>query len=646
MKVCSKCGKQFLDTAKFCDICGIELVEEVQRTEEPKEEWIFCTNCGTKLKADSQFCHQCGATMVAKKTKRKKGKGKYEEAGGSRSSKRGIAILVSVVIVTVVALGVWFGINQFSNSSGANNHYGMILKDNELSVLELKKPDEALIEITEELCDEDLSEYDLYDINSFVTWRKNGTLVFFPDKIDYDEGNISIYYRDLGDRESENVKIDSGVSCYFVNDAGDLVTYIKETNNDALYQYNFDSKEKIASDVYRVFVSAKGDVIYFLDYEGTLYVKKLGEDKRKLDSDVEYINYVSADYKTVYYIKNQSLYRIGAETEKQKIAADVAEVIKCYDSGQVYYSKNVETKLIDYIKNPNVLTSDTHEYVAEYGIGSYQTVQELYYYDGEKEILISGAMLNESISVAATAPMIIFAESENPSPQIAVEEDISVYDVENLIGEKMWESYVWVAASETQKTAIADQTAGYFSVDETGSTIYYLDDINASEGVADLYCVEQKDHQFQTANLVDTGVSNWNAGSFGGDLYTYFKDTQNSSGDFYVEGKLVDYDVELYSETTDSKRQMIYYYTDWDDENELGTLKMYDGERVQKVSDDVHTHVVNADGSLLYLYDYNTDREIGELYLYRSEEKNEKITDDVTGIIVAYSSQGSVQHGY
>lgn len=46
--ICSKCGKNIPDGAKFCGWCGARCGEKV------------CAACGTKLRSDQLFCHECG----------------------------------------------------------------------------------------------------------------------------------------------------------------------------------------------------------------------------------------------------------------------------------------------------------------------------------------------------------------------------------------------------------------------------------------------------------------------------------------------------------------------------------------------------------------------------------------------------------
>lgn len=171
---------------------------------------------------------------------------------------------------------------------------------------------------------------------------EDGKYVFFPDKFSNVDKGFNIYYREISNQDADAVKIDSGIKFYVVNSSATVVTYLKGEENN-LYQYGMsdDSKDKIASGVTNFEVSADGKKIYYLNSESGLYLKSSGEDKEKIASDVSGLVYVSEDFSTVYYVKDESLYKKVVGKEKVKIASDVTYVIKVYDSGELYYAKEV-----------------------------------------------------------------------------------------------------------------------------------------------------------------------------------------------------------------------------------------------------------------------------------------------------------------
>lgn len=51
---CPACGELILDDSKYCDMCGIELLQ--------------CLNCSTLGTPDDLFCPDCGKPMISRKT--------------------------------------------------------------------------------------------------------------------------------------------------------------------------------------------------------------------------------------------------------------------------------------------------------------------------------------------------------------------------------------------------------------------------------------------------------------------------------------------------------------------------------------------------------------------------------------------------
>lgn len=47
---CQKCGTENLDSSKFCDECGHNLLQN-----------LSCSKCGQTFKPDAKFCAECGA---------------------------------------------------------------------------------------------------------------------------------------------------------------------------------------------------------------------------------------------------------------------------------------------------------------------------------------------------------------------------------------------------------------------------------------------------------------------------------------------------------------------------------------------------------------------------------------------------------
>ena len=78
-KICSNCGNELSDTAKFCGKCGSKCEEGVQE----KEVKGMCQKCGNELVEKMKFCPKCGTEI---KTVESRDKSKIEQVTEMASS--------------------------------------------------------------------------------------------------------------------------------------------------------------------------------------------------------------------------------------------------------------------------------------------------------------------------------------------------------------------------------------------------------------------------------------------------------------------------------------------------------------------------------------------------------------------------------
>lgn len=343
MITCPNCGKPLPEGAKFCGECGARISVE--------EKTIFCPYCGQKTSASLPFCQQCGASIA-------------EDAGQSESSKPwkknffqaiprkffmigGAAAAALVLLVLVISLFA---------GHGSGNSYSLYLKDNEICYMDLSK--NTSMEVTSRLVNDSFfSDYLLANsgdvLGSYVAFSEDGKRIFFPDKLDTSNDEITLYFRDLKKPERESTKVDTDVSSYAINRAGDRVVYIKGSGSDGiLYTHNLKEKDKIASDVISFHVADDCKKVSYLTSDKNYYLWTQGKGSQKLASEISSIEHVSEDLSVVYYIKDGALYKQAAgQEDKEKIASDVSQVVKIYDSGELYYTKAdaVTQNLIDYV---------------------------------------------------------------------------------------------------------------------------------------------------------------------------------------------------------------------------------------------------------------------------------------------------------
>ena len=68
---CVACGRKIVDESRFCQYCGMPVLDALEREiPQPveKDSVLRCAKCGTELLEDSLFCDQCGTRVEEKKT--------------------------------------------------------------------------------------------------------------------------------------------------------------------------------------------------------------------------------------------------------------------------------------------------------------------------------------------------------------------------------------------------------------------------------------------------------------------------------------------------------------------------------------------------------------------------------------------------
>lgn len=710
MITCPKCNKELSDGTKFCDGCGAQIFET-----------IFCPNCGKQTSTEFAFCQSCGASITETPAEEQPAAAPAEKKKLPKKAIMfgGIGVAVVAVLILVISL--------FSGGGGkGENNYALYLKDSEIFFTDLKKDSEAwqltsrLVD-TDDVDDEDLADAG-YQLGLYTYMSEDGKYIFFPDKIGDDDDGFNLYYREVAKPDAEAVKIDSDVQSYTVNDSATLVTYLKGEEGN-LYQYKIgeDSKDKIASEVRGFEVSDDGKKIGYINSENSIYLKYADKEKEKIASDVSTLEYVTEDFTTVYYIKDGSLYKQVEGADKVKIASDVYDVIKIYDSGEIYYltSEAEEISLMDYVTDdmkdadasiaepsyPNYPSSPSRpswwnydtdaEYDAAYEAyeeayeawqaecdrmkTEYYAAREAYYaklsrdelredleeetldqssyslcfYNGTEEVVITDAFVggyyyDSSYTYASNAPVIAYeAYNQSNLEKVKLSEVESIYDIENMVEAALFSSSErYIAVKGTATVIEQEKEATNFRINSAGTEVYYIDDIPNEKNYGELYRISIADGVVGKAEVYDSDVYTGYCYFVNETDLKYFKDYKDGKGELYINKNKIDYDVDIYNVEVHSDLGKVFYFTDWNDEKDYGTLKVYDGKESVKIADDVHSFSVTPDGRVLYLYDYSLNYYKGELHEWSNGETR-KIDDDVVCVLpILYNKYRGYTYGW
>ncbi len=740
MRNCPNCGEAVADTAKFCGNCATPVPAEPQPEAEapaaaPVEEVqpeASAVSAPTAVETPVTEPASAAAAPAAPAAAPKKG-----------GVNKGLLIGgIGVLGVGAVAAAIGLAVTLF-NGKNDNIYY---YKDGELVASTLGKEPKHW-ELTDRLCDESLESYEISSLSYMMLLSDDGKTLFYPDRLDDETGLYTLYCRDADDSEAEPVKVDSDISFYAVNKKATVVYYIKGDDDDAtLYRKSLkdDSKTKIADGVESYFVAnadlsrilyfvseeverTEGDYVYTDVVEDIFEIVDDGEPVR-VDRGVDSLEYMNKDLTKLYYIKEDSLYFKKAGEEKVKIASDVYNVIKVYDSGTVYFVRQNESDVTlstyveddlkasdeameepvyptrpdypDYPEYPSWYDYDTtEEYDAAYDqylldYAEYEAecdrlddaydkacddyweadakydeklyrdrirenLQEftldvsgytLCYYNGSEIETVHDSVRYSYYSddevAADSAKMLFHAYEAKDMKKVKMSDmgdSFSVYDLEDQVREALFgstASYLANGAAAAELSVdFGEHDTGDLYFDEKGDYVYYF--LNTAENSieADLYRAPVTENGLGNEEQYDTEVY-FGQISFEGGYVVYFKDvpetddgyTDGNYGDLYIDKQLVDYDVARYELIFNTEEKVWYYLADYDEEDECGELKVYDGKENKSIGSDVVSFVVDHSDRLFYINDYSNTYRCGALY-YFDGKKSLKIDEDVTGVL-------------
>lgn len=676
MFICPNCQKKFKDGTVFCDACGTKLEEVAQ----------ICPACGAKNSLKATSCQACGTSFVPESNAPSADKPRKK-----LPIKWIVAAAGAVVVVVVLAIVL---INVLGGDSGSTKYnYSLYLKDDEIMFSNLSDDPQ---QVTSRLISSSLSSWIDADqmealgsaLEGYCFVSDDGNIIFYPDKMDIGSDGYTIYYRELNDPNADPVKVATDVREYTVSDDAAIVTYLKGSDDCLLYRYDrkSDSTEKIGSDVDDFKVSKDGKTVYYWSWDdekkdkGSLYVNRVGEEREKIDSDMSEFVYMTEDAETVYYLKDDSLYKKTESEDKEKIASDVASVLKVYESGEIYFLKSdtEEKSLKDYLYDDMKSQDASMEEPSSWEYEDYEDyekayeayraklkrdraremldyygdditwedqVSRLFYYDGSKAKVVTEGY--ESLTTyASDEPVIIFQASGSGSAnkvnlsELDFENISSYFDMSDLVSllkSDMQSNATRYIAVEGEATALESKDASYFRITSDGESIYYLDNIPEGKEYGELFEITISKGTVGEPKVYDSDVYRYSIRLLADDQLAYYKDVDSDgdNGELYVNKKRVDSDVAVGQVGYVKESDTLVYFVDWNDNKEMGTLKVYADGKATKVRDDVHDVGLSTTGDILYLYDYSNSSHKGDLYVYGSSEK---IDMDVSAIIPVYNA--------
>ena len=620
--------------------------------------------------------------------------------------KRLIAICAAAAVCAAVALLLI--LNPFGGR--ARNSSLLYFKDKELNFTFLPRVNP--ITVTDKLfADNDIYMSEMvvqYNYGTILT-SNDGRYIFYPDNLKNDD-TCTYYCRDLSrdnSKEDTAVKIDSDIYLTdpkVLSDDGRKFFYLKGSDR-RFYCYDMRDKIKIDNDVEYFYINAAGDYTVYIKTDGTIYEMDLknGNQKNKIDSDASIVRVIN-DANRVYYLKEGTLYLKDRDKDKEKISSDIYTVYSIIDGKGVYYTKYESNtySLMDYVLDDlyafdSKLTEpyypDYSDYMVEVWVESYwgstwneeleewgywdrsvdwdaydaavdqyyedleaynekldrdwmreqlienEVTQDnisLYYYDGEKETMITEniAYLNEWSDLCTAVVYTKYDIQDKEVEKFKLSELYSVDDVWNLAYSFLYSSESVHMAFEGEEISFTETKASSFYFSPKGDALYFLEDYSLDNGYGTLMKMEIKDGKVQSPVKVEDDVSDFRFGNGPeSDLLFCFKDEKYGSGDVYVDGKIIATDVYTESLYNYAGSQTIVYLGDYDTDKEKGTLYILRAGKPEKIAEDVSGFVTDGENSIVYIVDYNAKKQKGDAYLYNGSSKPVLIDTGVSALI-------------
>jgi len=700
MITCPKCNKELSDGTKFCDGCGAQIFETIfcpNCGKQTSTEFAFCQSCGASI-TETPAEEQPAAVPTEKKKLPKKaimfgGIGVAVVAvlilvislfsgGGKAKNDFTLYLKDSEIFFSDMKKDseAWQLTSRLVDSEDVDDDV-LAYAASTLGSYICTSEDGKYIFFPDKIADDD-DGFNLYyrelgnpeaeavkidsDIQSY-TVNTSATIVTY---LKGEEGNLYQYKL----AEDSKDKVASEVEGFEVSDDGTKIGYIN--SEGSLYlKYAGKDKEKIASEVTSLeYLTDDFKTVYYIK-EGSLYKQVEGEDRVKIASEVyrvikiyetgeiyyltseageiSLMDYVTDDMKTTdasitepsypnypnspsppswWDYDTDAEYAAAYEAYEDAYEAWEAECDRMeteyYAAREAWYAKQSRDELREYLE----------EEVLE------QSNYSLCFYNGTEATVITDAFVGDyydsDYTYASDAPVIIYeAYNQSSLEKVKLSEVESIYDIEEMVEAALFSSSERYIAVKTTATVVEqEKEARNFRINSSGTVVYYIDDIPDEKSYGELYRISITNGTVGKAEVYDSDVYTGYCYFAGDDKFIYYKDYKDRKGELYVNKVKIDYDVSVYSTVVYSDSDKVIYFTDWNDEKDYGTLKIYQGGESVKVADDVHNFSTMSDGRILYLYDYSLNYYKGELHVWENGETR-KIDDDVVAVIPVYETK-------
>ena len=242
--------------------------------------------------------------------------------------------VVSAVLIAAVFAGVI--VAYFQNSPGGTVFY--YVEDNELyraNGTNSGTPVSGRFITGSAAASSESAELLIPGLVRFVTESGSGRYIYYPDNNSAEDPSVTLYCRRI-DGSGEPVRIDSGVTKVVPSSKNHSIIYEKA---DALYRFSPSGGTEALVYGFKDYIATGSlDVIAYIDASGNLFLKSGNRAPEEIDRDATSVGAILAGG-TVWYVKNEVLYKKAPGSDKVKITSDAYEkgFIQKKNSGSFYF---------------------------------------------------------------------------------------------------------------------------------------------------------------------------------------------------------------------------------------------------------------------------------------------------------------------
>lgn len=545
---------------------------------------LSCPFCYNPLTEDDKICSVCGAKIINESEKEKpETKLQHTSAKHSKRSPLDDALaklpfkVTDALIkkaVTVFAVVLTISIIISFFKPSNSLEYALYGKDEEVFISKVSN-------ISPKQVTNDYGE-NYFDNNLGISYRlsENGRKVFF-----FDYGSNNLYYR-TSKLNKESIFLASNVLNYDINESANLLTYLKDGNE--LYQHNLKNQlNMIDNNVVSFVVSDDGKtVLYtkFIDNAYSVYRYKFGKASELAIADISSISHISDDLKTIIYVKKGNLFKEKIGSKAQKISINIDRVIKVYDENRLYFTA----------KDPETSTDS------------------LYYYSGKK----AKCVINDFSGFTECA-------EENPAIAFRVTKD----------GKATYFIAVEDKVSEINKSVFDN-----VYVDPSGKSIHFIADADPKTYIGDLYKASISKNGVKNVKLIDKKVYGGKYLDKGKFAYLKNYNSQNISGEVFINGKSLGVDISWLEMKYNSKKDSLIFFRNTN--GRIGDMYVYKNGKSKIISENVliSNYCITENGNILYLADFSETYSVGDLYLFNGS-KSKGVDLGVSYIAEVYNDE-------